>query len=115
MFTTTFIFEAKEYDDEFHRRNDTIAEQARVIPGFLGEEEWHNEDTGLHAEVYYWENRESMLQLIGMPEHREAKALHPRWIGEYRVVISEVETIYGNRHLGLQHQPTCAPPRTCSA
>lgn len=110
MYTTTFIFEAKEYDDEFHRRNDTIAEQARAIPGFLGEEEWHNEATGLHAEVYYWETREAMLALIGMPEHREAKARHDRWIGEYRVVIGEVKTVYGNRDLGLQHQPAVTSP-----
>ena len=61
VYTTTFIFEAKQYDDEFHRRNDTIAEQARAIPGFLGEEEWHNDATGLHAEVYYWETRAAML------------------------------------------------------
>jgi heme-degrading monooxygenase HmoA len=105
MYTTTFIFEAKQYDDEFHRRNDTIAHRARAISGFLGEEEWHNEETGLHAEVYYWETREAMLELIGMPEHREAKARHERWIGEYRVVIGQVETVYGNRDLGLQHQP----------
>lgn len=110
MYTTTFIFEAKQYDDEFHRRNDTIAEQARTIPGFLGEEEWHNEATGLHAEVYYWETREAMLELIGMPEHRDAKARHDRWIGEYRVVIGEVETVYGNRDLGLQHQPAATWP-----
>lgn len=110
MYTTTFIFEAKQYDEEFHRRNDTIAEQARAIPGFLGEEEWHNEGTGLHAEVYYWETRQAMLELIGMSEHREAKALHDRWIGDYRVVISEVETVYGSRDLGLQHQPAAIRP-----
>jgi heme-degrading monooxygenase HmoA len=110
MFTSTFIFEAKQYDDEFHRRNDTIAERARIIPGFLGEEEWHNKETALHAEVYYWQTREAMLELIGMPEHREAKTRHDRWIGEYRVVISEVETIYGNRDLGLQHQPAAVRP-----
>lgn len=105
MFTTTFIFDAKQYDDEFNRRNDDIAARARAIPGFLGEEEWHNEETGLHAEVYYWATREAMLQLIGMPEHREAKAIHDQWIGEYRVVIGEVETVYGSRQLGLMHQP----------
>lgn len=104
MFTTTFIFEAKQYDDEFHRRNDDIAARARAIPGFLGEEEWHNEATGLHAEVYYWATREAMLELIGMPVHREAKSIHDRWIGEYRVVISEVESVYGNQQLGLMHQ-----------
>ena len=37
-YTSTFIFAAKPYDDEFHRLNDEIAERARAIPGFLGEE-----------------------------------------------------------------------------
>lgn len=105
MFSSTFIFESKQYDEEFHRRNDSIAEYARTIPGFLGEEEWHNVKTGLHAEVYYWETREAMMQLISLPEHREAKALHDRWIGNYRVVIGKVESVYGDRKLGLAHVP----------
>lgn len=60
MFSSTFIFESKTYDAEFHQRNDRIAEQARAIVGFLGEEEWHNDETGLHAEVYYWSSRERL-------------------------------------------------------
>ncbi len=108
MYTTTFIFEAKEYDDEFHRRNDEIAARTRAIPGFLGEEEWHNEATGLHAEVYYWETREAMMQMIAMPAHREAKDRHERWIGRYRVVIGEVEAEYGTAGLGLLHAPEAA-------
>lgn len=51
MRTSTFIFEAKAYDDDFHHLNDEIAQRARAIPGFLGEEGWTNEATGLHSEV----------------------------------------------------------------
>ncbi|QNE34866.1 antibiotic biosynthesis monooxygenase family protein [Leifsonia shinshuensis] len=108
MYTSTFIFEAKPYDDEFHRFNDEIAARARVIPGFLGEEEWHNETTGLHAEIYYWETLEALHQLIGMPVHKEAKSVHERWIGPYRVVIAEVLTTYGQQGLGLEHVPPAA-------
>ena len=74
MFTSTFIFESKPYDDEFHRLNDEIAKRARAIPGFLGEEAWSNDETGLHSEVYYWESREALHQLIGMDTH---KTPHP--------------------------------------
>ena len=54
MYSSTFIFAPKLFDAEFHRLDDEIAQTARAIPGFLGEEAWHNEDTGLHSEVYYW-------------------------------------------------------------
>jgi heme-degrading monooxygenase HmoA len=105
MYTSTFIFSAKDYDDDFHRLNAEIAERARAIPGFLGEEEWMNELSGLHSEVYYWESEEAMRQLIGMPMHKVAKSAHERWIGPYRVVIAEVLTTYGQPGLGLDHVP----------
>jgi len=105
MYTSTFIFEPKNYDAEFHRRNDTIAERARAIPGFLGEEEWHNPVTGLHSEVYYWDSLEALQQLIGMPDHREAKSLHEQWIASHRVVIAEVLSSYGQPGLGIEHAP----------
>ena len=105
MYTSTFIFEAKPYDEEFHRFNDEIAARARAIPGFLGEEDWFNAETGLHSEVYYWESLEAMQELIGMPVHKEAKSIHDRWIGPYRVVIGEVLTTYGQPGLGLAHVP----------
>lgn len=103
VFTSTFIFQAKTYDADFHRLNDEIAERARTIPGFLGEEEWSAEGDDLHAEVYYWATREAMQQLIGMTVHREAKDQRARWIGDYRVVLSEVMSTYGNPRLGLSH------------
>ena len=108
MFTSTFIFEAKPYDDEFHRLNDAIAERARAIPGFLGEEEWVNEENGLISEVYYWSTREALQQLIGLEVHREAKRQHDRWIGDYRVVLGEVFATYGTPGLGLAHTPASA-------
>lgn len=108
MYSSTFIFHPTDYDQEFHRRNDRIAARARAIPGFLGEEEWSNEKTGLHSEVYYWETLDALHQLIEMGEHREAKARHARWIDSYRVVISQVLTSYGHDGLGLDHVPNGA-------
>lgn len=103
-YSSTFIFETHDLTDEFHRIDSEIATRARQIPGFLGEETWHNEGTGLHAEVYYWTDMDALNQLIGMDTHRFAKSRHEEWLGEYRVVISEVQTIYGNPILGLDHR-----------
>lgn len=104
-YSSTFIFETKDLTDEFHRIDSEIAARARQIPGFLGEEAWHNEETGLHAEVYYWADMDALKQLMVMDTHRLAKSRYGEWLGEYRVVISEVQTVYGNPILGLEHRP----------
>jgi len=43
-----------------------------------------------------------------MPVHKEAKSVHERWIGPYRVLIAEVLSTYGERGLGLAHVPPAA-------
>lgn len=104
-YSSTFIFEIKELDEEFHRLDRAISERARQIPGFLGEEHWQNEETGLHSEVYYWSNLEALRQLVSMDTHGTAKSLYDNWLGEYRVVISQVSSVYGSPTLGLEHVP----------
>lgn len=104
-FSSTFIFEVKKLNDDFHVIDNEIATRARQITGFLGEEAWHNEDTGLHSEVYYWTSMEALRELVSMDIHRIAKARYGEWLGEYRVVISEVKSVYGNPDLGLEHTP----------
>ncbi|UOR01429.1 hypothetical protein MUN77_15050 [Leucobacter allii] len=107
-FSSTFIFETGDLTPEFHRIDDEIAVRARRIPGFLGEEAWHNTETGLHAEVYYWASMEALQELIGMDTHRLAKGRHTEWLGRYRVVIAEVQSVYGDPLLGLEHRPGAA-------
>jgi len=102
-YTSTFIFATKPFDDDFNRLNDEIAERARAIPGFLGEEAWENPETGLHSEVYYWDSLDALNTLVGMDTHRVAKRQHERWIGPYRVVIGQVLNAYGQAGLGLEH------------
>jgi NADH:ubiquinone oxidoreductase subunit F (NADH-binding) len=53
MYSSTFIFAKGQYDDEFFRLDDAIAEAAKKIPGYLGEETWENQTTGLISNVYY--------------------------------------------------------------
>lgn len=103
--SSTFIFEVGTLTDEFHRLNNEIAERARAIEGFLGEESWENPETGLHAEVYYWSSLAALQQLVGMDTHRVAKGRTDEWLGKYRVVISEVRSVYGDPSLGLSHAP----------
>lgn len=100
------MFEVKNLTDEFFRIDSEIAEKARSIPGFLGEESWHNEETGLHSEVYYWSSMEALRTLMSMDTHQLAKGRYGEWLGEYRVVVSEVQATYGNPSLGLTHVPS---------
>lgn len=104
-YTSTFIFEANERTEDFHRLNNEIAKRAREIPGFLGEEAWYNQDSGLYSEVYYWSTTEALRELVTMDTHRIAKRRSGEWLGEYRVVIAEVQAVYGNPTLGLEHMP----------
>lgn len=104
-YTSTFIFEMGAADEEFNRIDGEIAQRARRIPGFLGEEAWHAPENGLHAEVYYWADMDALRQLVDMDTHRLAKSRHREWLGEYRVVIAEVRAMYGNPVLGLTHRP----------
>ena len=101
MFTSTFTFAAGDYDAEFHALDQRIAEIARAIPGYRGEEAWENAATGLISNVYYWDSMEALQQLMGHPAHREAKQAQARWLKGYQVVIAEVVGCYGDG--GIAH------------
>ena len=101
MYSSTFIFAAKQFDDTFHRLDQEIAEAAKVIPGYLGEESWENQANGLVSNVYYWESLEALQQLVEHPRHLEAKAGQSNWLAGYKVVISQVIRTYGDS--GLNH------------
>jgi heme-degrading monooxygenase HmoA len=100
MYSSTFIFATKQFDDEFHRLDQAIAEAARSIPGYLGEEAWENTSTGLVSNIYYWESLEALQALVQHPKHLEAKAAQEKWLDGYQVVISQVMKIYGDARLG---------------
>ncbi|MCG2592414.1 antibiotic biosynthesis monooxygenase [Ramlibacter sp. XY19] len=99
MYSATFIFAKGQFDDEFHRIDQDIAEMARSSPGYLGEEAWENPATGLVSNVYYWESLEALQSLIEHPRHLEAKAKQGRWLAGYQVVISQVLRVYGDSKL----------------
>lgn len=99
MYSSTFIFAAGDYDDEFHRLDQAIAAAAKSIPGYLGEETWENQATGLISNVYYWDSMESLQELMKHPSHLQAKAAQAKWLNGYQVVISEVLRAYGDGKL----------------
>jgi heme-degrading monooxygenase HmoA len=108
MYSSTFIFAKKQYDDEFYRLDQAIAEAAKEIPGYLGEEVWENPTTGLISNVYYWETLEALQSLIQHPRHLEAKAAQSNWLDGYQVVISQVIRTYGDAKLnGLPPSDPC--------
>lgn len=96
MFTSTFTFAKGHYDDDFHALDSVIAEVARSIPGYLGEESWENAQTGLVSNVYYWASMDALQALMKHPSHREAKRQHGRWLSGYQIVIAEVIQTYGD-------------------
>mgnify|MGYP003502456589 FL=1 len=100
MYTSTFTFAKKQFDDEFHRLDEAIAALAKTIPGYLGEETWENSETGLVCNVYHWETLEALQQLVQHPRHLEAKARQHEWLAGYQVVISQVIRTYGDATLG---------------
>lgn len=100
MYSSTFIFAAKEFDAEFHRLDAIIATAARDIPGYLGETSWENPQTGLVANVYYWDSLDALQALVRHPQHIEAKARQANWLNGYQVIISEVLRTYGDGGLG---------------
>ena len=99
MYTSTFIFAKKQFDDDFHRLDQAIAEIARKIPGYLGEEAWEDPSTGLISNVYYWASLEALQTLMQHPWHQEAKAAQAKWLAGYKVVIAQIIKTYGDGNL----------------
>ena len=99
MFSATFIFAKKQYDDQFHTLDAIIADVAKSIPGYMGEENWESAATGLVSNVYYWDSLASLQLLMQHPSHLEAKQNQAKWLDGYRVEISEILKTYGDQRL----------------
>ena len=107
VYTATFTFAKREFDEAFHQLDQVIALTARSLPGYLGEESWENTATGLISNVYYWETMEALQALIEHPAHRAAKQQQSRWLAGYQVVIAQVLGSYGDG--GVSHPLARAP------
>ena len=96
MYSATFIFNKKQFDEEFYRLDQAIAEIAKRTVGYIGEEAWVNAETGHVSNVYYWESMEGLQELVNHPQHLKAKAAQSKWLNGYQVVISQVLRVYGD-------------------
>jgi len=96
MYSATFIFDKKQYDQRFYALDAAIAEIARQAAGYLGEESWENNETGRICNVYYWQSLEALQALMQHPKHLEAKAAQASWLNGYQVLIAEVIRSYGD-------------------
>lgn len=96
MISATFIFNAKQFDDDFHALDATIADVAKQTTGYIGEVAWENPSTGQICNVYYWKSMEGLQALMQHPKHLEAKAKQANWLAGYQVYIAEVLRAYGD-------------------
>jgi heme-degrading monooxygenase HmoA len=96
MYTATFTFAQREFDEAFHALDQVIAQTAKSIAGYLGEESWENPDTGLVCNVYYWDSLDALRQLIEHPAHLQAKQRQGQWLDGYQVTIAQVLRSYGD-------------------
>jgi heme-degrading monooxygenase HmoA len=101
MYTATFTFAKRDFDDEFHALDKVIADVAKSIPGYLGDESWENATTGLISNVYYWESLEALEVLMTHPAHLTAKQQQARWLNGYQIIVSEIVASYGDS--GILH------------
>jgi len=101
MYTSTFTFSKRQFDDAFDALDAVIAQVAKATPGYLGEESWESPSNGLVSTVYYWKSLESLQTLMQHPAHLEAKRRHKEWLAGYQVVIAEVVGCYGDG--GIAH------------
>ena len=99
MYSSTFIFATKHFDDAFHRLDEAIATAALSIDGYLGEESWEDTGKGLVSNVYYWQSLEALQALMQHPAHLKAKAAQAQWLNGYQVVIAQVLRTYGDDKL----------------
>ena len=76
MYSATFIFDKKQYDDAFYALDAAIAEAAKQTDGYVGEESWQNAETG--RVQYVWLGDLQRLQtLINPPINSKPRRSKP--------------------------------------
>lgn len=96
MFCANFIFRKKQFDEQFHTLDASIAAFARLTTDYIGEQTWENPETGCVSNMYYWKSMDGLQELMQHPKHLEAKAGQSNWLDGYQVVISQVLRSYGD-------------------
>ena len=95
MISAAFVVDTLELDANFHALDARIIEAVKHTTGYIGEEAWTEPGSGRACTVYYWEDMRGFQELMTHADHGQAKALSPRWLKGYRVIVSEVVATYG--------------------
>ena len=103
MFSATFIFDKKQFDEVFYELDEAIAAVAKNTTGYVGEESWENVEAGRVSNVYYWQTMDGLRELMKHPKHIEAKEKQSNWLNGYQVIIAEIMRAYGD---GAIEHPT---------
>ncbi|WP_213704263.1 antibiotic biosynthesis monooxygenase family protein, partial [Klebsiella aerogenes] len=88
LFLTSFIFEKKEYDDDFYQLDGEIERYTQSLEGFIGMESYHDAASGRIINNYYWRDRQSMEMMMNHLQHQQAKAQGQRWIAGYQTIVA---------------------------
>ncbi|EIV3800194.1 hypothetical protein RFH11_000601 [Klebsiella aerogenes] len=100
LFLTSFIFEKKEYDDDFYQLDGEIERYTQSLEGFIGMESYHDAASDRIINNYYWRDRQSMEMMMNHLQHQQAKAQGQRWIAGYQTIVAEIE---GSHNMNLPH------------
>jgi hypothetical protein len=92
MYSAAFIYQALEYDADFHALNDAIEQIARGSIGFLGSESWVSVDGATRDATYYSAHLETLRAFSSHSKHQQAKRQYGRWYSGFQVVISESDS-----------------------
>ena len=96
MYSAAFIYQAGEYNADFHALNDAIDQIARGSSGFLGSESWVSVGGATRNATYYWSDLETLRAFSTHSQLLEAKRQYSRWYNGFQVVISHVIRSYSD-------------------
>ncbi|MBA7932663.1 hypothetical protein HV127_15600 [Klebsiella sp. RHBSTW-00215] len=100
LWQATFIFEKREYDDEFYTLDRQIEQATLQSTGYLGMESFRSADGKRLINNYYWSEREGMDASINDAHHLQAKQKSAQWIAGYQVIIAQIESTHNHQ---LEH------------
>ncbi|MBV7314541.1 antibiotic biosynthesis monooxygenase [Shewanella sp. NIFS-20-20] len=105
IYSATFIFSKKEYDQSFFDLDSRIVAIASQTPGYIGCDHVEDIQQNRLINIYYWQGRDGLEQLVHHPIHRQAKAQYQQWLDNYQVIIAKVEQVYQSQ----DHQHPLTP------
>lgn len=96
MYTSTFTLAPGPNNDEFQTSMRALAAAAKSVPGYLGEETWENQESGVICITFYWRTMDALQHMAAYQDQLRAAQPGQAWRQGYQVVVAEVVTFYGD-------------------